>query len=80
MPTLLRFGPYRFAFFANEGREPPHVHVYAAESEAKYWLIPMSLAKSKGFRSDELAKIEAIILEHGMYFLEKWHEFHKRSR
>ena len=78
MPTILRVGPYRFAFFANEGIEPPHVHVYAAEHEAKYWLTPVVLEKNKGFRSDELAKIEQIIAEHGQLILEKWYEFHKR--
>jgi len=48
MPTVLRVGPYRFAFFANESVEPPHVHIYAAEHEPKYWLIPIALAGNKG--------------------------------
>ena len=27
MPTLLYVEGFRFFFFSNEGREPPHVHV-----------------------------------------------------
>jgi len=41
MPTVLRYGRYRFFFFRNEGNEPPHIHVKAAEKEAKFWLDPI---------------------------------------
>jgi len=36
MPTVLRVGRFRFYFFSNEGQEPPHIHVKAAEDQAKY--------------------------------------------
>ena len=80
MPTVLRIGPYRFAFFANEGTEPPHIHVYAAEHEAKYWLLPILLDRNVGFRSGELATIGEILAEHREFILEKWHDFHERPR
>ncbi|MBZ0290670.1 MAG: DUF4160 domain-containing protein, partial [Anaerolineae bacterium] len=44
MPTLMRIGRYRFYIYANENDEPPHVHVEAAEDEAKYWLDPLEMA------------------------------------
>ena len=31
MPTILRHGRWRFFFYSNEGSEPAHVHVEAAE-------------------------------------------------
>ncbi len=44
MPTVLRIGRLRFFFFSNESQEPPHIHVKAAENEAKFWLDPIGLA------------------------------------
>ncbi len=38
MPTVLRIGAYRFFFYSEEGQEPPHVHIVAAEKRAKFWL------------------------------------------
>jgi len=44
MPTVLRIGRYRFAFYSNEGNEPPHIHAKADRDEAKFWLDPIELA------------------------------------
>lgn len=74
MPTVLRIKGYRFFFFSLEGQEPPHVHVEAAEKFAKFWLTPVSLAKSRGFRSGELTEIQRIVEENRDLFEEKWHE------
>jgi hypothetical protein len=74
MPTVLRVRGYRFFFFSLEGNEPPHIHVEQAERVAKFWISPVSLAKSKGFRSRELAEIQDIIEDHQTTLLEKWHE------
>src|SRR5262245_37627615 len=54
MPTILRSGPFRFFFFSNEGREPPHIHVRAGGDEAKFWLDPVALASNYGFNGREL--------------------------
>lgn len=77
MPTVLRIGPYRFHFWANESQEPPHIHVSAAEKEAKYWLEPIERAWNIGFRSGELKEIEGLIGTHLNLLLEAWHEFFK---
>ncbi len=75
MPTVLKIKGYRFFFFSLEGNEPPHIHIEHGDNVAKFWLNPINLASSYGFRSHELAKIRAIIAEHSVLFLEKWHEF-----
>jgi hypothetical protein len=41
MPTVLRVGRFRFFFNSNEGQEPAHIHVKAAENDAKFWLEPI---------------------------------------
>jgi hypothetical protein len=64
MPTVLRVGRYRFTFFSNEGKEPPHIHVKAGSDEAKFWLDPIGLAANYGFAAHELNEIRRIIQQH----------------
>lgn len=75
MPTVLKLKGYRFFFFSLEGNEPPHIHIEHGDNVAKFWLNPVNLASSYGFRSHELAKMRVMVAEHSVLFLEKWHEF-----
>ncbi len=77
MPVVLRVKGCRFFFFSGEGQEPPHIHVEQAERYAKFWLTPVSLARSRGFRSGEISEIQRIVEEHRSVFEERWHEHHK---
>jgi len=74
MPTVLRIKGYRFFFFSLEGNEPPHIHVEQGNKVAKFWLNPINLASSSGFRSHELTMIRAVVIEQREKFLEKWYE------
>jgi hypothetical protein len=74
MPTVLRVKGFRFFFFSGEGGEPAHVHVEQAERYAKFWLNPVSLARSRGFRSGEIAEIQRIVELNRGLLEEKWHE------
>lgn len=74
MPTVLRIGRFRFYFFSNEGEEPPHIHVKAAEDEAKFWLNPMELASNFGFSSRELNEIGRLVQNNEQFLLEVWNE------
>jgi hypothetical protein len=38
MPVVLRVQSFVFRFFANEGTEPPHIHVDKGGATAKIWL------------------------------------------
>lgn len=73
MPTVLRVDGYRFYFFSREGQEPPHIHVEQAERYAKFWLSPVSLAATRGFRSHELGRLSQLVLEHRTFFEEQWY-------
>jgi hypothetical protein len=79
MPTALLSRGFRFFFFSGEGSEPPHVHVEHDDKVAKYWLEPVELAQSEGFRALELMKVRALIIENRSLLLEKWHEHFGRS-
>jgi len=74
MPTVLSIKGFRFFFFSMEGSEPPHIHVEYGGKIAKFWLKPVDLASACGFRSHELTKIRAIMIEYREKFLEKWYE------
>lgn len=71
---MLRINAYRFFFFSLEGNEPPHIHVEHGKKVAKFWLKPINLASSYGFRSHELTRLRALVIEHRERFLEKWYE------
>jgi hypothetical protein len=45
MPTVLRVNGYQFYFYAEEGNEPPHIHV------AKAALMPNSGCRPRNWRS-----------------------------
>jgi hypothetical protein len=75
MPTVLRFGPYRFYFYSHEPNEPPHIHVDREGLSAKFWLDPVQLAANFGFRAHELREIQSLVSERKARFLEAWHEF-----
>jgi hypothetical protein len=74
-PTIARIGPYRFFFFANEGAEPPHVHVQRERMLAKFWLDPVGLASSTSFGAHELNTIRRTVEENAAAFREAWNEF-----
>ncbi len=38
MPTVLFVKGWRFFFFANEGKDPLHIHAKKNEKSCKYWL------------------------------------------
>jgi hypothetical protein len=74
MPEVLRIQGYRFFFFSREGAEPHHIHVEQAERYAKFWLMPISLAESRGFRSSELRDLHNLVERHRESFILKWDE------
>jgi hypothetical protein len=76
MPTVLIIGPYRFHFYSDEGREPPHIHVAMSDGECKFWLEPIRLARNKGVSPHAVREIERLVFEHHTVLLEKYHEFH----
>ena len=75
MPTIFFEGPYRFFFYAGDRDEPIHVHVERDNFTAKFWIEPIRLQKSRGFRSSELSRIRKIIEEKQTLIVELWNEY-----
>ena len=63
MPVVLRVKGYRIGFDEADLAEPPHVHVRKERDEAKFWMDPILLARSRGFREHELREIQEILQE-----------------
>jgi len=72
MPTVLRISGFRFFFYSLEGSEPPHIHAEHGDSVAKFWLSPVDLAESHGFRAHDLTRLRALVIEHRAAFAEAW--------
>jgi hypothetical protein len=79
MPTVLRVGGFRFAFFAADAEEPIHVHVVRDANAAKFWLQPfVRMARNRGFRPHELNEIERLVIEYIDVLVEAWHDYFGR--
>jgi hypothetical protein len=64
VPTVHRFGPYRFWFFSHENRgtnEPAHIHVESGNGWAIFWLHPVSLRDYRGYTPREVERIRRIV-------------------
>jgi hypothetical protein len=80
VPTLLKWNGYRFYFFSNESGEPPHVHVDKQDKTAKFWLKPVELASSEGFKHNEVGTLLAKVKQEQAHFLRAWNEYFKAHR
>ena len=76
--ALRASGLTHFNFYAGDGDEPAHVHVGRERSEAKFWLDPPRLSRSRGFATWEIRRISDLVEEHHRLLLESWHEFFHR--
>ena len=72
MPTVLRSGPYRCLFYSSDAEEPPHVHVERDENSAKFWLSPVRLQGSAGFKPVEVRRIQRLVEQHREALLRSW--------
>lgn len=82
MPTVFKFGGFRFFFYSNEGnpREPVHIHVERGEMEAKFWLQPsVRLVYNDGFNAKALRELTVIIEERRNDIERAWNDFFRES-
>ena len=76
-PTVFREEGYRFFFFSREEARM-HVHVLSGDGEAKYWLEPeIALAKSIGYSSKQLKRIELLVRGHKYELISGWQRHFK---
>ncbi len=78
MPEALRLRGFRFFFFSREDHEPRHIHVEHAEKYAKFWLEPVEIAESRGFRDHELTTVLRMIEDYRDEFIRAWNQHFDR--
>lgn len=79
MPTILIEAGYRLFFYADEGFEPPHVHVEYQGLVSKFWIKPVRFAGTMGMRAPQITKAAALVKKHEQIILEKWNEFFSKK-
>jgi len=72
-PVVLRSQGYRFAWWSNENREPPHVHVFKGDAAAKWWLDFLEEEYSVGFNPNQRRLTRDILEEHRLELLKEWY-------
>lgn len=65
---------HRFYFYSNEQDGPVHVHVERDGDVAKFWLDPVRVQRSGGFRRPEILRIARLVGEHRERIKEAWDE------
>ncbi len=61
--------------YAGDRDEPPHVHVERDDNVAKFWLDPVRLQRSGGFRRVEIQRIQRLVEQHRERLLRSWNEY-----
>lgn len=80
MPKVLDINGFRFYFFSHEPNEPAHIHIDKAGNTAKFWLVPIEIARNIGFNAKELKEIRLLIEEHQQKFVEAWYGYFGTKR
>jgi hypothetical protein len=55
--------------------EPPHIHVERGDGHAKFWLDPVALAIAKDLKNSEVRRVNLLVIEHRLDFMERWREY-----
>jgi hypothetical protein len=78
VPTVHRFGPYRFFFYSRENQasfEAPHIHIASGDGRAVFWLEPVSLRMNWGYTPREVERLRRIVIANRELLLRSWDEF-----
>ena len=75
MPTVWESGPYRFFFYSGDEDEPPHIHIEREKNKARFWLDPVRLQNSGGFKPNELNRILRLIEENRELLMRSWYDY-----
>jgi uncharacterized protein DUF4160 len=75
VPTVLRQEGYDIVIRSND-HEPPHVHVFEGDGEAKIDLDPVEVKQVWNMKRQVARKARRIVIENQEYLLQQWEEIH----
>lgn len=72
MPTVFRYGSYRFHFFSREETRR-HIHISCPDGEVKVWIEPeISVADVAGLSSHQINEILDLVHNRKEEIIEHW--------
>lgn len=74
MPTVIRFGRFRFIIYPQD-HGPPHVHVMAAGAEAKFDIETGKCLAVYGFSKKTIKLLSEIVSRNQDLLMEAWKEY-----
>jgi len=81
MPTILNINGFKFKFYSEENKEPPHIHITKGEGNAKIWLEPViKFAYSFDFTTRQQNEIEAIVKQNYETLINSWYEYFRQNK
>jgi len=78
MPVVLRFGRFNFYIYPQD-HGPPHVHIIAADAEAKINIEKGRAVAVYGFKRKTVKHLEQIVTQNKEELLEAWNEYQKEE-
>ena len=74
MPVILRFGRFKFVIYPRDHR-PAHVHVLAADAEAKFEIESGACIRVRGFTRRTVRLLSEIVLLNRDLLREAWEDY-----
>ena len=82
MPTVLFILGWRLYFYANESKEPIHIHAEKGDMECKYWILvdEMDIKEEYNYNMSPKDKREVrkIIFQNFDILIDSWNNFFKK--
>ena len=75
MPTILYINGFRFIIWPDD-HEPPHIHVFKGDGEAKVSIDKPRLILVIGLSKQEARFILNTVIEHQKTLLKEWEKIH----
>ncbi len=83
MPTVLFILGWRFYFYANENKEPIHIHASKGDMECKYWILVDEIDIKEEFSYNmspkDTREVRKIIFQHFDLIIDSWNNFFKKK-
>lgn len=83
MPTVLFIFGWRLYFYANENKEPIHIHAEKSDMECKYWILVEEMDIKEEYSYNMYPKdkreIRKIIFQNFDTIVDAWNNFFKKT-
>jgi len=73
MPTVLREDGYEVVIYPAD-HEPPHVHVFRAEGEAKLDILTQEVLDAWRMSGREQRRAQDIVADHREFLMKRWRD------